>query len=119
LQYLVRHTTRDVLWVHGARSRDELAFGAAVRDLAASRSGVSCLTLVESAGPDDSGGRDFDAVGRISSELLRAHLPPGDADFYFSGPTGFMAAIEHILDDLGVAAERRHTETFAPAASFR
>jgi nitric oxide dioxygenase len=61
---------------------------------------------------------DFDAVGRINAELLCAHLPSDDAEFYFSGPSGFMAATEHILDELGVAAERRHTEAFGPTATF-
>jgi ferredoxin-NADP reductase len=118
LQHLARHTTRDILWVHGARCGDELAFGPAVRELAASRRGISCLTLFERAGPQDVHGRDFDLIGRLSTDLLRTHLPSGEPDVYYSGPTGFMAAVEHILDELGVEEHRRHTETFGPSASF-
>ena len=118
MQYLVGHTTRDVLWVHATRSRDDHAFGPAVRELATTRSGIRCLTLFERVGPEDVQGKDFDAIGRISTALLRAHLPAGDPEFYYSGPAGFMAAVEHMLDELGIAAQRRNTETFAPAASF-
>jgi nitric oxide dioxygenase len=85
----------------------------AVRALAASRNGIRCITLYETVGPEDVQGTHFDAVGRISAELLRAHLPAGNAEFYYCGP-----ATEHILDELGVAAQRRHTEAFAPTASF-
>jgi nitric oxide dioxygenase len=118
LQHLASNTDREVLWVHATRSREDHAFVWAVRALAASRSGIRCITLYETVGPDDVQGTHFDAVGRISAELLRAHLPAGNAEFYYCGPIGFMAATEHILDELGVAAQRRHTEAFAPTASF-
>jgi nitric oxide dioxygenase len=118
LQHLASNTNREVLWVHATRSREDHAFGSAVRALAASRSGIRCITLYETVGPEDVQGTHFDAVGRISAALLRAHLPAGNAEFYYCGPIGFMAATEHILDELGVAAQRRHAEAFAPTASF-
>ena len=118
LQHLASRTTRDILWVHAARSGDEHAFGPEVRKLAASRSGIRSLTFFEQVGPQDVRGADFDAVGRISAELIRAHLPSGDAEFYYSGPPGFMAATGHILDEFAVAEQRRHTETFAPTETF-
>lgn len=118
LEYLAKHTDREVLWVHAAQSRDNDSFGATVRALAASRSGIRCVTLYETIGPGDVQGKDFDAAGRISVELLRTHLPDGNAEFYYCGPIGFMAATERILDELGVAAQRRHSEAFAPDESF-
>jgi hypothetical protein len=94
------------------------SFGAAVRALAASRSGIRCVTLYETIGPDDVQGKHFDAAGRISVELIRTHLPAGNAEFYYCGPIGFMAATERVLDELGVPVQRRHSEAFAPDASF-
>ena len=58
------------------------------------------------------------AAGRISVELIRTHLPAGNAEFYYCGPIGFMAATERVLDELGVPVQRRHSEAFAPDASF-
>jgi len=57
-------------------------------------------------------------AGRINTDLLRACLPAGNPEFYFCGPIGFMAATEHVLDELGVPAQRRHSEAFAPDESF-
>ena len=118
LEHLAKGTDREVLWLHAARSRDSHSFGAAVRALAASRSGISCVTLYETIGPDDVQGKDFDASGRISVDLIRTHLPAGNAEFYYCGPIGFMAATERVLDELGVPVQRRHSEAFAPDASF-
>lgn len=118
LQHLAGKTNREVLWMHATRSRQDDAFGPEVRALAASRSGIKCITIYETIGPEDVQGMHFDAIGRISAELLRAHLPVGNAEFYYCGPIGFVAATEHILDELGVAAQRRHTEAFAPTTSF-
>jgi nitric oxide dioxygenase len=118
LEYLATDTDREVLWLHAARSRGEDSFGAAVRALEASRDGVRCLTLYEKVRPDDVQGKDFDVVGRINVELLRAHLPAGDPEFYYCGPIGFMVATERVLDQLGVPLQCRHSEAFAPDESF-
>jgi len=45
-------------------------------------------------------------------------MPEREAEFYYCGPLGFMAAVEGALDDLGVSLERRHSEAFAPDPSF-
>jgi nitric oxide dioxygenase len=118
LEYLAKDSDREVLWLHAARSRDTDSFGTAVRALGASRSGVRCVTLYETVGPDDVQGKDFDVAGRINVELLRTHLPAGKAEFYYCGPIGFMTATERVLDELGVPAQRRHSEAFAPDESF-
>ena len=47
LQHLASNPNREVLWVHATRSREEHAFGSAVRALAASRNGIRCITLYE------------------------------------------------------------------------
>ena len=86
--------------------------------MVASRSGIKRVTLYETVEPDDVRGKDFDVAGRINTELLRTYLPAGDVEFYYCGPIGFMAATEHVLDELGVPAHRRHSEAFAPDESF-
>jgi len=37
---------------------------------------------------------------------------------YYCGPTGFVATVEGILDDLHIPATRRFTETFGPSQGF-
>ena len=58
------------------------------------------------------------AVGRITAEVIRKHLPAGEAEFYYCGPIGFMTATERALNELGVPLGRRHSEAFAPDPSF-
>jgi nitric oxide dioxygenase len=118
LEYLAKNTDREVLWVHTAKSRDSDSFGTTVRALAASRRGIRCIRFYETIGPDDVQGKDFDVAGRIDTELLCTHLPAGNPEFYYCGPIGFTAATEHVLDELGVPVQRRHSEAFAPDESF-
>ena len=118
LKHLATRTTREVLMLHGTRSRGHHAFAAEMRELAALRPGIRSVTLYEAVGPDDVPGEHHDAVGRITAEVIRQHLPAGEAEFYYCGPIGFMTAAEGALDELGVPLARRHSEAFAPDPSF-
>ena len=110
--------SREVLFIHAARGRERHAFNHEVRSLAKQRPGIKVVVLYENAGADDRVGEHHDAVGRVTSETLRAHLQERGADFYFCGPPGFMSAMEHALEELGVPASRRHSEVFGPDPSF-
>jgi nitric oxide dioxygenase len=86
--------------------------------LVASRTGIRNVTLYETVASDDVPDEHYDAVGRITAEVIRRHLPEGHAEFYYCGPIGFMAAAERALDELGVPSTHRHSEAFAPDPSF-
>ncbi|MDN3568540.1 NO-inducible flavohemoprotein [Paeniroseomonas aquatica] len=118
LEELAMRTTRNVLMLHAVRSRGHHAFAERVRALAASRTGIRSMTLYETVNSDDVPDEHYDAVGRITAEVIRPYLPAGDADFYYCGPIGFMTAAERALDELGVPPTRRHSEAFAPDPSF-
>lgn len=120
LQQLVSRseTSREILFMHMARSRDRHAFNHEVHALVHGRPDVRAITLYEKAGPDDVLGQHHDAVGRISAEVLQQYLPKRGADFYYCGPVGFMDAMEVILDKLNIATERRHSEAFGPDRPF-
>ena len=60
----------------------------------------------------------LDAWAAAYGQLARTHLPAGNAEFYYCGPIGFMAAAERVLNELGVPAQRRHSEAFAPDEFF-
>ncbi|GAB3067727.1 ferredoxin reductase family protein [Pedococcus soli] len=55
-------------------------------------------------------------VGWLTEAVLHAAIPqqrvPGRVDFFICGPAPMVAATVRILDDLGVASRRVHTELF-------
>jgi len=58
-----------------------------------------------------------DVLGDAATpEILSAR--PATRNSATAARSGFMAATEHLLDELGVAAQRRHNESFAPSAYF-
>ena len=118
LEELATRTKRDVVMLHAVRSRGHHAFAERVRELVASRTGIRNVTLYETVASDDVPDEHYDAVGRITAEVIRRHLPEGHAEFYYCGPIGFMAAAERALDELGVPSTHRHSEAFAPDPSF-
>lgn len=109
---------RDVLFVHAARERARHPFNDHVRELAEKRPGVKVVVLYEEVTPEDREGEHYDAIGRVSAEVLREYVPAGNAEFYYCGPIGFMGAIDEALDRLKVPEARRFSETFAPDPSF-
>jgi ferredoxin len=106
------HTERPVWWIHGARNRDEHAFGDEVDGLlAALASGHRVLAYSR---PSD--GDAPDLVGRLDLATL-ADLPT-DADYYLCGPDAFMRAVGAALTARGVAPERVSTEAFGAVAVY-
>ena len=118
LEHLAANSAREVVFLRGVRSRARHPFAKHVRALARQRPGIRSVVLYERVGPEDVQGEHHDAVGRTTAEAIRQYLPGADADFYYCGPLGFMAAAEEALDDLGVPLARRHSEAFAPDPSF-
>jgi nitric oxide dioxygenase len=110
--------SREVLFIHAARGRERHAFQKEMRSLGKQRPGIRVIVLYEQPGHEDKLGTHYDAVGRVNAETLRSHLLERQADFYFCGPPGFMAAMEDALEELHVPAERRHSEVFGPDPSF-
>lgn len=108
--------TRRVVFVHAARNPQVMGFADEIAAIAKRRNDIEIVLVLE----QDDGSMALpgkEITGRISAELLRQHLPD-DAEIYYCGPPGFMAAAEGALDELLVPAPRRHSETFAPDLSF-
>ena len=83
-------STRPVWWVHGARNRDEHAFGAEVDELLAAlarRATASSPT----AGPRRRTPGDYDVAGRLDLAVLDRAGVPKDADYYVCGPDALHA----------------------------
>lgn len=113
-----RSPARPVLFVHAALNREVHAFRDHVNAVSDTHAQVRKQIYYTQVGPDDQLGVDYDVAGLLRRETLSPALPEGDAEYYYCGPTGFTHAVETLLDDLGVRAERRFTETFGPARTF-
>jgi ferredoxin-NADP reductase/MOSC domain-containing protein YiiM/ferredoxin len=108
--------SRPVWWVHGARNRDEHAFGAEVDELLGGLAGSHRLLAYSQ--PGNGGAADYDVTGRIDLAVLDRAEVPTDADYYLCGPDAFMRAIAAALTARGVAPERVATEAFGAVAVY-
>ncbi len=107
------HGTRPVWWLHGARNRDEHAFGPEADALLAALPNAHRLVAYSRPAGEDS---EHDVTGRLDLALLERAGVPKDADYYLCGPDGFMRAIAAALTARGVAPERVATEAFGAVA---
>ncbi len=108
---------RDIWWLHGARSRAEEPFAAQSRSLLAELASGHRYISYSHPGPGDVRGRDYQALGRLSPDVLAALDLPRDADAYLCGPAAFMAQLSAALTGLGIDRARVHTEIFGAAGS--
>jgi ferredoxin-NADP reductase/MOSC domain-containing protein YiiM len=90
---------REVWWIHGARNR---------AGLPRARSHIRYSRPAAS----DVAGRDYDAEGRVTLELLQDLGVPRTAGYYLCGPREWMRELSAGLLTWGVAPERMHTEIF-------
>lgn len=107
---------RKVVYLHAAQNGALHAFGDEL-DALKSRypQQLRSVTLYDQPQANDSP----DHIGLIDRELLARYLPAGQPRCYFVGPEGFMRCVDEHLEDLGVAAERRHYEYFGPSRPLR
>ena len=109
---------RPVWLFRSARTGSERAFDNEIRELVHLGEGSVREIRVLSAPEDRDEGR-YDAMGRIDIDLLKAHLPFGDHDFYLCGPPAFMQSLDDGLRGLQVSDDRIHAEAFGPSALRR
>jgi MOSC domain-containing protein YiiM/ferredoxin-NADP reductase len=111
-------STRQVLWLHGARDRQHHPFAAEVHDLMLRLTrGRSCVCYSRPSSRDKMG-QDFDLSGHLSRSVLDEVDVPRDAEIYLCGPTSFMAEMKVALAGLDVARERIHVEIFNGSESM-
>src|SRR5262249_52738973 len=111
-------TTRQVLWLHGARDRQHQPFTAEIRRLMRTLTHGPSYVCYNRAGSRDKMGEDFDATGHLSRSVFDEVGVARDADVYLCGPTRFMVEMKEALSTLGVAPERIHVEIFNGSESM-
>ena len=110
-------STRQVLWLHGARDRQHHPFAAEVRRLVLALPHGRSYVCYSRPGSDDTT-EDFNAIGHLSRSVFDEVGVPRDADVYMCGPTRFMAEMKQALATVGVAPERIHVELFNGSESM-
>jgi ferredoxin-NADP reductase/MOSC domain-containing protein YiiM len=111
-------STRPVWWLHGARNRDEHAFGAEADELLSVLPAGHRLVAYSGPAGDDPPGTDHDVAGRLDLAMLEQAGVPKDGDYYLCGPDAFMRAIGAALTARGVAPERVATEAFGAVPAY-
>jgi MOSC domain-containing protein YiiM/ferredoxin-NADP reductase len=112
------HSTRQVLWLHGAHDRRHHPFADEVRRLMSALPHGRSYVCYSRPGSRDRMGEDFDATGHLSRSVFDEVGVPREADVYLCGPTRFMADMKAALASLGVAPERIHVELFNGSESI-
>jgi ferredoxin-NADP reductase/MOSC domain-containing protein YiiM/ferredoxin len=112
------HSSRQVLWLHGARDGQHHPFAAEVRRLMLALSHGRSYVCYSTPAAHDRRGEDFDAPGHLSRAVFDEVGLPREADIYLCGPTRFMAEMKEALALLGVAPERTHVELFNGSESM-
>jgi ferredoxin-NADP reductase len=111
-------STRQVLWLHGARDRQHHPFAAEVRRLMLALPHGRSYVCYSRPGSHDTMTEDFDATGRLSRSVFDEVGVPREADVYVCGPTRFMAEMKESLATVGVTPERIHVELFNGSESM-
>ena len=109
---------REIWWLYGARNRDDHPFAEETLNLIKSLPSAKRYVEYSRPGLEDRVGLDFDAAGRIGTEVLQKIGVPHDADFYLCGPAAFMDDLTAGLKAWGVADDRVHGEIFGPSKAI-
>ena len=110
-------SARPVWWIHGARNRDEHAFGPEVDGLLAALPQRRTALVAYSRPPPASVPPGFDLRTPRRGGPRRTDPPP-DADYYLCGPDAFMRDVGAALTARGVAPERVRTEAFGAVPAY-
>lgn len=104
----------SIYFVQAARNSKTHAFADELRDLALAAPNLRIQVLYDAPLPGDLEDGKCDQIGFVTTDFLRDWAPYDEADFYFCGPRPFMANVNAILQELGVAEHRIHYEFFGP-----
>ena len=107
-------TSREVWWLHGARCGAEHAFVGDARELVTRLSNGHRHVRYSRPAPGDVLGRDYDAPGHLSADVVAELGVPRESEFFLCGPPGFLTDLFAGLIAWGVTAARVHTELFGP-----
>ncbi|MFV3411557.1 pyridoxamine 5'-phosphate oxidase family protein [Pseudomonas nitroreducens] len=119
LRELVAGPVRRVDLFQSARTLGQLPFQREIAELRQRAPQLQVHRALSRPEPEAELGRDFEQVGRLDIEVIKARLPLDDYDFYVCGPGEFTQAIYDGLRGLNIVDARIHAETFGPSTLKR
>ncbi|WP_410815263.1 2Fe-2S iron-sulfur cluster-binding protein [Paraburkholderia sp.] len=106
---------RDVVFLHSARTPEDIIFRTELSQLSASANLLKVLHVCEGTGFEDNW---KGPVGRLSLELLERQVPDfREREVFTCGPAGYMKSVRNILVEGGHDPDRYHQESFDIAAA--
>lgn len=113
LANIIGHTrTRPVVFVHAVRNGKVHAMKDYLSHVMQENPQVSRAIFYEEVSDSDQKGIDYDYKGRIELADITDQVLLSDANYYLCGPVPFMQAQQKALENLGVLADRIHSEVF-------
>jgi ferredoxin-NADP reductase len=110
---------REVYALFGLRNGAEHPFQASLSKLAAEHPHFRLHVSYSAPRADDMLYRDYNHVGRMTIERVRAILPSNNFRFYVCGPGAMMESLVPALWAWGVPESHVHYEAFGPASIRR
>jgi hypothetical protein len=114
-----RSDPREVWLFYGVRNGSEPIMKDHLKALREGHPSLHLHVCYSQPHASDEHGRDYQHEGRVDIQLLRRSLPFGRYEFYLCGPPPLMESLVPALEDLGVAPENLHYESFGPASLSR
>src|SRR4051794_29972148 len=111
-------STREIWWLYGTRNGREHPFAEETRGLLKALAHHHSHIRYSSPDPQDRVNIDFDTPGHLNARVLGELNVPRNGDFYICGPPSFMGDLTAGLMELGVTADRIHTEIFGAGPSI-
>lgn len=105
---------REVAFIHGCQNEEVQAFKATVEELKAQHTNLNAhFRYLEPQKPLSTNGIGT-SKGFIDAKLIETMISNRDAEYYFCGPTPFLAKIHHLLNAWNVPHAQQHFEFFGP-----
>ena len=109
----MKNNSKDVIFIQCALNSNTVAFKDEINFLSNER--TKSLVVYSEPLSNDVLGQDYDFKGFLTKSILEELNITNESDFYFCGPTPFMANLLSILGDLKVNEEHINYEFFGPA----
>lgn len=105
---------REVALIHCCQNEDVQAFKSTVEDLKAQHANLNAhFRYLDPQQPLSSNGIGV-SKGFIDASLLETMVGARDADYYYCGPTPFLANMQRLLSERNIPRGRQHFEFFGP-----
>lgn len=110
---VMKDNSKNVIFIQCALNSNTVAFKDEINNLLNKKS--KSVVIYSTPLNNDILGKDYDYKGFLTKSILEELNITNESDFYFCGPTPFMANLLSILGDLEVTKEHIHYEFFGPA----